>query len=270
MRAVTKILLGLLIAVAVLVLLALGSIAVDALIGRGRIDALTNTQVTAEDGTPIGLYVARPEGEPPYAAVILIHEFYGLRPDIVEKAEALAAQGYLVVAPDTYRGKSTGWVPRAIWLRLRVPEDRVLSDLGVVYDWLAKQPDTREERIAVLGFCYGGGMALRYSLEDPRVAATIVFYGDPITDADRLQTLSGPVLGIFGALDRTISLEEVEAFEAALDRADVPNRIIVYKDVGHAFVSDMDTIAAGGAPAAAWTAMTEFLQEHLSAENGTE
>ena len=42
----------------------------------------------------------------------MIHEFFGLRPDVIEKADALAQEGYVVVAPDTYRGKTTGWIPQ--------------------------------------------------------------------------------------------------------------------------------------------------------------
>jgi carboxymethylenebutenolidase len=141
--------------------------------------------------------------------------------------------------------------------------EQVNADLDVVFDWLAVQPNVDPERIAVMGFCYGGGKALQYSLHTDRVAATGVFYGSLVTDPDVLSRLPGPLLGIFGAEDRSIPVAEVEAFEAALDKASVHNQITIYDGVGHAFVSDVDTIEAGGAPGAAWAEFLAFLQETL-------
>ena len=60
-------------------------------------------------------YVAKPDGEGPFPAVIMIHEFYGLNESIIGKAEGLAQEGYYVVAPDTFRGSTTTWIPRAIY-----------------------------------------------------------------------------------------------------------------------------------------------------------
>jgi carboxymethylenebutenolidase len=112
-----------------------------------------------------------------------------------------------------------------------------------------------------MGFCYGGGAALRYSLSDPRLAGTGVFYGTLVTDADRLAALSGPVLGIFGAEDAQIPVTEVQAFETALADAGVPHDVRIYDGVGHAFVGGMDEIRAGGAPGEAWATFLAWTAE---------
>lgn len=245
----------------VLVLLLVGSIAIDALLGRNRVELMTNTTIVGPEGQEMRAFVARPDTPGPHPGVVMIHEFYGLRPSVVEKAGALAQEGYVVVAPDTYRGRSTGWIPRAIFLRVTLPMERVVGDLDAVFDWLAGQQDADPQRIVMMGFCYGGDAALQYSLAHPRPAGTGIFYGSLVTDPAQLSRLPGPVLGIFGAEDASIPLSEVNAFQVALDAAGIPNQITVYPGVGHAFVTGMDAIRAGGAPGAAWAEFLAWLEQ---------
>ncbi len=263
MKVIRKVLIVLGALLLAIVVLLVGSIAVDALLGRDRVEQLTNTAIVGPDGQQIRAYVARPDAPGDYPGVVMIHEFFGLRPSIVEKAEALADEGYVVVAPDTYRGRSTGWIPRAIFLRVTLPMARVVADLDAAFDWLAGQPDVDPERIAVMGFCYGGDAALQYSLAHPRAAGTGIFYGSLVTDPAELQRLPGPVLGIFGAEDASIPLSEVNAFQVALDAAGIPNQITVYPGVGHAFVTGIDAIRAGGAPGAAWAEFLAWLEQTI-------
>jgi carboxymethylenebutenolidase len=196
-------------------------------------------------------------------AVIMIHEFWGLKSSIVGKADALAAEGYLVVAPDTYRGAVTAWLPRAIYLSAGTPTPRVNVDLDTVFAWLAQEPDVDPRRIMVMGFCYGGGKALRYSLHNPNLAATGVFYGSLISDPTVLANLPGPVLGIFGAEDQSPSPDQVAAFETGLQSAGIPHQITIYPGVGHAFLTDIEAIRGGGTQGAAWQEFLAFLAETL-------
>lgn len=259
MNIVKRIFLGLLIVIGVVVLLVAASVAVDALIGGSRVPSLTNTAVPNSAGQPVAAYLARPAGDGPFPTVIMLHEFWGLKAEIIEKADALAAEGYLVVAPDMYRGQTTTWLPRAIYLALTVPESQVLSDLDLVFDWLQEQPEVDPERIVVMGFCYGGGKALQYSLRNDKLAGTGVFYGALESDPDILRRLSGPVLGVFGAEDRAPSPAQVEQFSAGLEAAGIEYEITVYDGVGHAFVTDMAAIRRGGAPGAAWSQFVNWL-----------
>lgn len=257
--------LGVLVALVVLVA---GSIVVDAAVGRGRIDDLTNTTIDNANGPAVRAYVAAPEGAGSYPAVIMIHEWWGLQEEINGKAEALAEEGYVVVAPDTYRGAVTNWIPRAAYQSLRTPTERVNADLDTVYQWLAEQPNVDPARIAVMGFCYGGGKALRYGLHNSGVAAVGVFYGDPITEPAQLQQLGHtPVLGIFGTADQQIPVSEVEAFERALTDAGVPNQISLYEGQPHAFVGSVEEIRAGGAEGRAWSEFVTFMNEWLQRDS---
>jgi len=251
---------GLVIAVAIGGLLL--SIPFDALIGSGRVAALTNTTIPGPAG-PIRAFVAQPDTPGPHPAVIMIHEWWGLRPDIIEKATALAADGYLVVAPDTFRGASTTWIPRAIYQVTTTPLEQVQADLDAVFAWLTARPDVLADQIAVIGFCYGGRMSLLYTLHNPAIAATGIFYGMATVDPGALGQIRGPVLGIFGGADASIPLSEVEQLERNLKAAGVDTRFLIFPDQPHAFVGGIESINAGGAPGEAWQALRAFLSEAL-------
>ena len=269
MKIIKRIVLGLVTVLAALVAFLVGSVAVDALLGGGRLDALTNTDIPNANGPEIRAYVARPAAPGPHPTVIMIHEFWGLRPDIVGKAEALAQEGYVVVAPDLFRGSTTGWVPRAIYQVVSTPQEQIIDDLDAVFNWLSSQPDVKADRIATLGFCFGGGASLRYSLANNQLAGTVILYGSPIADAAQLKSLPGPVLGIFGGADQSISVSQVNAFEAGLNEAGVPNQITIYENQPHAFVKSIEEIRQGGPQGQAWDEVLAFLKETLQDEAGS-
>ena len=264
MKLLKRVLPGILILLVALVVFLAGSIAVDSAIGRDRLDNIANITIPGATGGPdIRVYAARPEGEGPFPTVIMIHEFWGLNESIAGKADLLAEDGYLVIAPDTFRGSTTGWVPRAIFQVISNKPEDVNVDLDSVYAWLETQPDVDSDRIAIAGFCYGGRTSLTYSLHNHRLAATVIFYGSPETEPAILKTLPGPVLGIFGGADQSIPVEQVNAFDAALTEADIPHEITIYEGQPHAFVQDAQSIRAGGAQGEAWNQMLDFLEENL-------
>lgn len=230
----------------------------------GRLDAVTNTTVPGLNGNPeVRAYVAKPEGKGPFPTVIVIHEFFGLNAGIVSKADLLAQEGYLVIAPDTFRGSTTSLIPRAIYQVVTTKPEAINADLDSVFAWAGSQPEVDPRRIAVLGFCYGGRASLAYSLHNSRIAATVVFYGSPETDPEILATLPGPVLGIFGGADSSIPLADVKAFERGLKASDIPHRISIYDGQPHAFVRGAEEIKAGGAQGQAWAEMLAFLKANV-------
>lgn len=268
MKILKRVLLGILILVGGLALFLAGSVAVDMLVDGGRLEAVTNTVIPGANGGPdVRAYVAKPAGEGPFPAVIMIHEFFGLNESITGKADLLAQEGYLVVAPDTFRGSTTAWIPRAIYQVITTKPESINADLDSVYAWLESQPDVEKDRVGVAGFCYGGRASLTYSLHNSGLAATVVFYGSPVTDATVLANLPGPVLGIFGGADQSIPLAEVTAFEKGLEAAGIEHQVTVYDGQPHAFVQDAAGIKAGGAQAEAWNEMLAFLDASL--KNGT-
>src|SRR5690606_11773804 len=192
----------------------------------------------------------------------MIHEFYGVNERLISKADLLAEEGYLVIVPDTFRGSTTAWIPRAIYQVINTKQEDVNADLDSVYAWLESQPDVDISRVGIVGFCYGGRVSLLYSLHNPNMAATVIFYGSSETSPEILKNLSGPVLGIFGGADASILLEEVNALESGLQQAGIPHQISIYEGQPHAFMVDADGIKAGGAQAQAWNEMLIFLEQN--------
>ena len=168
MKLLRRVLVGSVVALFAVVAAVALSIPVDRLLNRGEVAALTNTVIPANAGE-VRAHVPPTTANEPLPAIIMIHEFWGLRPEVVGKAGALAEEGYVVVAPDTFRGRTTNWLPTAIWQTLRTPGARVNADLDAVFAWLRTQPSVDTSRIMVMGFCYGGRAALHYSLHNPDI-----------------------------------------------------------------------------------------------------
>jgi carboxymethylenebutenolidase len=164
MKIIWRVLLGLLLVVVLSVVLLVGSVAAGYALGAGRVERISNTTIPGMNGMPeVRAYVARPEGTGPFPVVIMIHEFFGLNESIVGKADGLAPEGYLVIAPDTFRGSTTRWIPRAIYQVPTTKPEQVNADLDAVYARLETQPTVDSSQIAIAGFCYGGRTSLAYS-----------------------------------------------------------------------------------------------------------
>ena len=264
MELLKRVLRGILILLVVFVVLLAGSIVVDYTVSGDRLENIANVTIPGTNGGPdVRAYVAKPEGQGPFPTVIMNHEFWGLNESITGKADLLAEEGYLVIAPDTFRGSTTGWLPRAIYQVVSSKPENINADLDSVYAWLESQLDVDPDRIAIAGFCFGGRTSLAYSLHNNQLAATVIFYGSPETDPVILKALPGPVLGIFGEADRSIPVEQVNAFDAALTEAGVSHEITIYDGQPHAFVRNAEGIQAGGAQGEAWNQMLAFLEENL-------
>lgn len=262
MRLLFRIIVGLLVALVAVVLAIFISVPIDRLLNQSKVTTMTNT-VISSSSVEVNTFVVSPQGAEKLPAIIMIHEFWGLKPEIVGKAEALSEEGYVVVAPDTFRGKTTSWLPSAIWNVMGTPKENINADLDAVFSWLESQPNVDPTRIMVMGFCYGGGTSLLYSLHNPKIAATGIFYGNVGVDTAELTKLPGPVLGIFGEDDTSIPLEEVRTFEEGLGKANIPNQIAVYPDKGHAFVKSVEEIERDPVQQAAWNEFLEFARVNL-------
>jgi carboxymethylenebutenolidase len=181
-------------------------------------------------------YLAVPTGAGPFPAVILIHEWNGLVDRIRQMADALAAEGYVALAADLYSGR-TGSSPeanRALVEETLADSGRVVRNLDAAAAYLRGRPDVTG-RIAAIGWCFGGGVALSYALGGAEHEGTAIFYGSLLDDPDRLASIHHEVYGTFGAEDTGIPRAAVDRFAAALRQAGVANDIHVYDAVGHGF-----------------------------------
>lgn len=205
-----------------------------------------------------------PTGKGPFPALIVIHEWWGLDDWVKEQASKFADAGYVALAIDLYRGKSTANPEEAHELMRGVPEDRAQRDLQAAFDYLKSRKDVKANRIGAIGWCMGGGYALDVALQEPTLAADVIHYGHLATEPENLKKIHAPVLGIFGAQDKGIPPEDVKKFEQAMKEQGKQIEIKIYPDAGHAFENPANKDRYRPEDAAdAWKRTLAFLDSNL-------
>jgi carboxymethylenebutenolidase len=200
-------------------------------------------------------------------AVVMIHENKGLNDHIKNMANLLARNGYVVLAVDLFKGEVTTDRNRSSELTqyIRDNPDIATANLQSAVKYLASLPNVNAEKIASLGWCFGGAQSLQLALnsQDHPLSATIIYYGRLITDNATLAKIKWPVLGIFGDQDSSIPVDTVKAFESALNSNNIPNEIYIFKGVGHAFANPSGDNYAPTETKDAWDKTLSFLDKHL-------
>lgn len=201
-------------------------------------------------------------------AVVMIHEWWGLNENIKNMAETLAKEGYVVLAVDLYKGQVANTTESAQNLVGKVRENpsESINNLQHAVRYLASLENVNSSKIASLGWCFGGGQSLQLALNtEPGypLAATIIYYGNLVSDQESLSKIKWPVLGIFGDQDKSIPVDSVKQFEDALDANGITNEIYIYKGVGHAFANPSGDNYAPQETQDAWQKTVSFLEKYL-------
>lgn len=212
-------------------------------------------------------YLAVPEGAGPFPAVLLIHEWNGVVDRIRQIADAFAREGYVALAVDLYQGR-TGSNPEenmALVRETREDPEAMIANLNAAARTLRARPDVTG-KVATMGWCFGGGVALSYALDGESHDGTAIFYGGLVDDPTRLASIHHEVYGTFAAEDQGPSPEQVEGFVAALREAGVPNDVHIYDDVNHGFwlYVERDAEDARGPALDAWQRLKAYLDRTLS------
>jgi carboxymethylenebutenolidase len=212
----------------------------------------------------IGGYLALPEKSGRYPGIVVVHEWWGLNDWVKEQTEKLAAQGFVALAVDLYRGKVATDMNEAHELMRGVPEDRALRDMMAAYNYLTTRKDVDRDRIASVGWCMGGGYSLQLAIHQQRLAACVVNYGALPTAPNDLQQILAPVLGNFGADDRGITPADVQGFEKTMKNLGKRVDVKIYDGAGHAFENpDNKDGYRPEAAADAWARTVAFLNRSL-------
>jgi carboxymethylenebutenolidase len=205
-------------------------------------------------------HIARPETDTA-AAVILIHEWWGINDHIRDIAGRFANEGYLCIAPDLFRGKTAGTTEEASKL---MNELSIEDGLETISEAISEAKIAYEvQKFGVTGFCMGGTFALRAACEIDELAAAAPFYGD-IPPEDVLKKLKTPTLFIAGSRDGWINAEKVNALKVAAKKYELPVEAVVY-DADHAFFNNTrPEVYDSDASADAWRRVLELFRKHLT------
>lgn len=198
----------------------------------------------------VNSFIVYPEVKQKAPAVIVIHEIFGMSDWVQSVADQLAEAGYVAIAPDLLSGMGpngggtkelaatdSNAIRKAIG---ELPPDQITADLNAVADYVAKLP-AANGKIAVTGFCWGGGQSFRFATNRPDLKAAFVFYGAPPEAKEELARIKAPVYGFYAGNDARINAtlpKTIELMKELRKKYDP----VTYEGAGHGFMR------AGDAP----------------------
>ena len=236
-----------------------------AITGNGGELEGTDLQYVEGDALTTG-YLAVPDGDGPFPALVIIHEWNGLQDRVRQLADDFADEGYVTLAADLFRGRTGSNRQENVALVQEAQADQpaMIANLNAAVAYLKGRSDVTG-RVGAMGWCFGGGVALSFGLDGENHDATAIFYGRLVDDPEVVARLDHEVYGTFAALDNGPSPESVAAFGAALREAGIENDLHIYDDVNHGFWLRVDEDPeVRGAPAAdAWQRLKAYLQRTL-------
>ena len=191
------------------------------------------------DNRTVQAFIVYPEVKGKAAAVVVIHEIFGLSDWVRSVADQLAANGYIAIAPDLLsgmgpKGGKTSDFPSVDAAREAISKldpDQVTADLNAAADYVKKLPSANG-KVAVAGFCWGGGEAFRFATNRKDLSAAFVFYGPPPKD---VSAITAAVYGFYAGTDARIDATIPDTREA-MKKAGKKYDPVTYEGASHGFM----------------------------------
>jgi carboxymethylenebutenolidase len=207
-------------------------------------------------------YLAKPVNVEKAPAVIVIHENRGLNPHIKDVARRMALEGFVVLAPDYL--SDLGGTPadedkaRELIGQLKPEANVALSKGALAY--LASRSDVNG-KVGAVGFCWGGGQVGALAVNEPNLAAGVVYYGRQ-PPADMVKNIKAPLLLNYAGIDDNVN-PGIAAFEEALKANGKTYELFMYEGANHAFNNDTNAARYNKEAAdLAWGRTVAFLKKN--------
>jgi carboxymethylenebutenolidase len=209
-------------------------------------------------------YLVKQKEFPKAGGVIVISENRGLNPHIKDVARRLATEGFLALAPDylSVRGGTPEDADKARdMIGTLKPEETVAISRASLAALAARADCTG--KVAAVGFCWGGGKAGELAVNEPSLAAGVVYYGSQ-PKSDQVASIKAPLLLNYAGLDERINAG-IPEFEKALKDNGKQYEIFIYEGANHAFNNDTNAARYNkDAAELAWSRTVEFLRKNLA------
>jgi carboxymethylenebutenolidase len=215
------------------------------------------------NATDMQAYVARPQKENKYAAVVVIHENRGLNAHIEDVARRAAKAGYLAIAPNALSplGGTPANEDEARTQFTKLNQADTLQNFIKVFDYLPTRKDYNG-KAGCVGFCWGGGMANQLAVNVPSLKAAVAFYGRQPAGTD-VSKIKAAVQLHYSGLDERINAGK-DAYVDALKKNNITHEVYVYDGVNHAFHNDTAPTRYDEAAAKlAWQRTLDFFAKYL-------
>lgn len=231
------------------------------------------TEMT-QTGTGLPVHLARPEVPGPFPCVIILHERYGLAQHTIDLADKLASSGYVVAAPDLFYDAPDQEALQRGDVRVKPSDDEIAGHLHAVRQLLGTVAGADADRLGIIGACQTGRYSFVLGAQHP-VRACVVFYGatsgwevtdkHPVPLEKLIAQTDAPVFGVFGELDHTISVPDVQRLRDVLERHDKSYQIFVCGDAPHGFLNaTMPGRYMPGATDYIWRELLAYLDANLA------
>ncbi len=237
---------------------------------------LTEREITFKSGDDeIRAFYVEPIPRPK-AAIIIIHEIWGLNAHIRDVARRFARQGFLTLAPDLYTRQGTPNLDlndRAGLMKFlsSLSDPQIVGDLQAAIGYLNMQGI---EKVGSIGFCMGGLYSYLLACQSDKLSAAVDFYGriayaetspnKPVSPLELAPLLKCPLLCNFGETDASIPQSDIARLREALAGSTPAWKISVYPGAGHAFFNDTRASYNAAAASDAGTEALRFFREHLN------
>lgn len=257
---------------------AVGGITVASLMGFLMPDYIDAIQVKADDPGLLSEYIsyASPKGggtikgllskpidtKTKLGGIVVVHENRGLNPHIEDVARRAALAGFISLAPDalTPLGGYPGNDNDGRTMQGKRNKDEMLEDFIAAYEYLKSHKDCNG-KVAVVGFCFGGGISNSMAVRIPELAAAVPFYGGQPATAD-VPKIKAPLLLHYAELDTRVN-EGWPAYEQALKENNKEYTAYIYEKVNHGFHNDTTPRYNKEAATLAWQRTIDFFKEQL-------
>lgn len=201
--------------------------------------------------------------------ILVVHEWWGLNDYAKERARSLAHQGYVALALDMYgEGKTTDHPQTAGEWSSAVDDEQRNERFQAALEQLRSHKLVDPQRIAAIGYCFGGGVVLRMAASGADLRGVVSFHGSLPTSSIAPGTVKAKILACHGADDPFVNGEQVQKFQQALTEAGANWELIVFGGAKHSFtVKEADSRGIAGlaynesADRRSWAAMLHFFEE---------